>query len=41
MSQICIDGNHRLRKQEGPRQKPRAIIVKFTRYKDGHHVFRN
>ena len=30
-----------MRKRKGPGQKPRAIIVKFTRYKDWHHVFRN
>ena len=24
----------------GNGQKPRAIVVKFTRYKDRHHVFR-
>ena len=41
MSQISIDRSHRLGKQKGPRQKPQAIIVKFTRYKDKHHVFRN
>ena len=27
--------------RRGPGQKPRAIIVKFTQYKDRHHVFRN
>ena len=41
MSQISIDRSHRLGKRKGPGQKPRAIIVKFTRYKDRHHVFRN
>ena len=41
MSQISIDRSHRLGKRKGPGQKPRAIIVKFTRYKDKHHVFRN
>ena len=41
MSQISIDRSHRLGKRKGPVQKPRAIIVKFTRYKDRHHVFRN
>ena len=41
MSQICIDKSHRLRKWKGPGQKPRAVIVKFTRYKNRHHVFRN
>ena len=39
MSQVSIDRSHRLRKRKG--QKPRAIIVKFTRYKDRNHVFRN
>ena len=32
MSQISIDRSHRLGKRK--RRKPRAIIVKFTRYKD-------
>ena len=41
MSQINIDRSHRLGKRKSPGQKPRAIIVKFTRYKDRHHVFRN
>ena len=41
MSQVSIDGSQRLRKRKGPGQKPRAIIVKFTRYKDKHHVSRN
>ena len=41
MSQVSIDRSHRLGKRKGPGQKPRAIIVKFTRYKDGHLVFRN
>ena len=41
MSQISIDRSHRLGKRKGPGQKPRAIIVKFTRYKDRHHVFTN
>ena len=41
MFQISIDRSHRLRKRKGPGQKPRAIIVTFTRYKDKHHVFRN
>ena len=41
MSQISIDRSHRLGKRKGPVQKPQAIIVKFTRYKDRHHVFRN
>ena len=39
MSQIRIGRSHRLGKRKG--QKPRAIIVKFTRYKDRNHVFRN
>ena len=39
MSQVSIDRSHRLGKRKG--QKPRAIIVKFTRYKDRNHVFRN
>ena len=33
MSQISIDRSHRLGKQRGPGQKPRATIVKFTHYK--------
>ena len=41
MSRISIDKSHRLRKRKGPGQKPRVVIVKFTRYKDRHHVFRN
>ena len=41
MSQISIGRSHRLGKPEGPGHKPRAIIVKFSRYKDRHHVFRN
>ena len=41
MSQINIDRGHRLGKWRGPAQKPRAIIVKFTRYENRHHVFRN
>ena len=41
MSQISIDRSHRLGKRKGPGQKPRAIIVQFTRYKDRHHVFTN
>ena len=28
-------------KRKGPGQKPQIIIVKFTRYKGRHHVFRN
>ena len=39
MSQISIDRNHRLGKRKGPGQKPRAFIVKFTRYKGRHHAF--
>ena len=38
MSQVNIDRSQRLGKQKF--QKPRAIIVKFTRYKDRHHVLR-
>ena len=41
MSQIRIDRSHRLGKRKGTGQKPRTIIVKFTQYKDRHHVFRN
>ena len=41
MSQIRIDRTHRLGKRKGPGQKPQATIVKFIRYKDRHHVFRN
>ena len=41
MSQVSVDRSHRLGKRKGPGQKPRAIIVKFTRYKDRHLVFRN
>ena len=41
MSQISIDRSHRLGKQKGPGQKPQTIIVKLTRYKGRHHVFRN
>ena len=41
MCQISIDSSHRLGKRKGPSQKPRAIIVKFTRCKNRHHVFRN
>ena len=41
MPQISIDRSHRLEKRKGPGQKPRAITVKFTRYKYRHHVFRN
>ena len=39
MSQGSIDRSHNLGKRKG--QKPRAIIVNFTRYKDRHHVFKN
>ena len=38
ISQISIYRGHRLGKRKGPGQKPRAIIVKFTRYKDRYHV---
>ena len=41
MSQISIDWSHRLGKRKRPGQKSRTIIVKFTRYKGRHHVFRN
>ena len=41
MSQISIDRSHSLGKRKGPGQEPRVIIVKFTRYKDRHHAFRN
>ena len=41
MSQVSIDRSHRLGKRKGPGQKPRAIIVKFTRYKDRQLVFEN
>ena len=41
MSQMSIDRSHRLGKRKSPGQKPRAIIVKFTRYKDRYDVFRN
>ena len=37
--QISIDRSHKLGKRKS--QKPQAIIVKFTRYKDRNHVFRN
>ena len=30
-----------LEKRKGPGQKPQSITVKFTRYKDRYHVFRN
>ena len=35
MSQISIDRSHRLGKQKGPGQKPRAIIVKLHDTKTG------
>ena len=41
MTHISIDRSHRMGKRKNPGQKPRAIIVKFTQYKDRHHVFRN
>ena len=41
MSQVSIERSHRLGKRKCPGQKSRAIIVKFTRYKDRHLVFRN
>ena len=39
ISQISIGRSHRLGKRKGPGQKLQAIIVKFTRCKDRHHVF--
>ena len=41
MFQISINRRHMLEKRKGPGQKPQAITVKFTRYKDRYHVFRN
>ena len=41
MSQVSIDRSQRLAKRKGHGQKPRVIIVKFTRYKERHHVFTN
>lgn len=41
MSEIKIDKSNRLEKQKGPGQKLRAVIAKFTRYKDRYHVFIN
>ena len=41
MSQISIDRKYRLGKRKDPGQKSRAIILKFTRYKNRHHVFTN
>ena len=41
MSQISIDRKYRLGKRKDPDQKSRAIILKFTRYKNRHHVFTN
>ena len=41
MSEINIDKSNRLEKQKDPGQKLRAVIAKFTRYKDRYHVFRN
>ena len=41
MSQVSIERSHRLGKRKCPGQKSRAIIVKFTRCKDRHLVFRN
>ena len=40
MSQLSIDRSLRMGKRKRLGQKPRAIIVKFTRYKDRHQVFR-
>ena len=39
MFQIGMDSSHRLGKPKGSGQKSRAIVVKFTRYKDRHYVF--
>ena len=41
MSQISIGRSQRLLKRKVPGQKPRAIIIKFTRYNDRNHVLRN
>ena len=41
MSHISIDWSHRLEKPKGPGETPQSIIVKFTWYKDKHHVFSN
>ena len=41
MSQISIGRSHRLGRLKGPVQKSRVIIVRFTGYKDRHHVVRN
>ena len=41
MSQLSINRSHRLGKWKDPGEKPRAIIVESTRYKDRYHVFRN
>ena len=41
ISQISINRSHRLGKRKGSVQKSRAIILKFTRYKDRHHAFTN
>ena len=30
-----------MEKRKNPGQKPQAITVKFTRYRDRHHVYRN
>ena len=40
ISQISIDRSGRFGKRKIPGQKPWAIIVKCTRYKDRHHLFR-
>ena len=41
MSQISIDRSHKLGKWKGPAQKPQTLIVKFTRHKDRHLIFKN
>ena len=41
ISQISIDRGDSLGKPKGPGQKPRAIIVKFTRYKENYLEIKN
>ena len=41
ISHVSIDRSHKLGKRKSTGQKLRAIIVKFTRYKDRHLVFVN
>ena len=41
MSHKIIDRSCRLGKRKSSGEKPQAIIVKFTWYKDRHHVFTN